>query len=151
MASHFGSRFLQASDLCVGARLEALRLTRVGEQLAMSLQIRSCAGHFGRQPEATRERLRLHRSLPRFPLDARDPLARELTVGPKLLQALDIAAQSGDALFALHDHTLHPSKPLACPFDHGADLERCVQSRTLFVESLTAPLLVFCALADPSR
>src|SRR6266496_842248 len=147
MLAHLGSRFLQASDLRVGAGLEALRLSRVGEQLATSLQNRSCAGHLGRQPEATPELLRLQRGLPRFSLDARDPLARELTVGAELLQSLDIAAQSGDALFALHDHALRQPKPLAGPLDHAADLERCLQSRTLFVEPLTALPLVFRALA----
>src|SRR5438034_3555449 len=101
------------SDLRVGAGVEALRCTRVGEQLATSLQIRSRAWHLGGQPEATREFLRLQRGLPRFPLDARDPLARKLAVGSELLQPLDIAAQSGNARFALHDHALRPSKPLA--------------------------------------
>ena len=127
-----------------------MRFSRVGEQLAASLQIRSYARHFGRQPEATRELLRLQRGLPRFPLDARDPLARELAVGPELLQPLADPAQSGNALFALYDHALRQPEPLAGPFDHAAHLERCFQPRPLFVETLASLALVFSALPDPS-
>src|ERR1700682_2262454 len=150
MMSDLGTFFLQASDLRIGAGLEALRFSRVGEQLAASLQIRSHARHFCRQPKATRELLRLQRSLPGFPLDARDPLARELDVGPELLQPLADPAQSGNALFALYDHALRQPEPLASPFDDAAHLKCCFQPRPLFVKTLASLAVVFSALPSPS-
>ena len=88
--------------------------------------------------------------MPRFPLDSRDPLARELAVGPELLQPLADLAQSGNALFALNDRALRQPEPPAGPFDHATHLERCFQPRPLFVESLASLTLVFSPLPNPS-